>query len=296
MNESVALSYVLTTFNKVEYLRVTLPLLVAACQSDEEIVIVDGGSTDGTKEYLGRLKEEGKIHQFISEKDFGESHGTNKAMLMARGELIKIITDDDVYHYPAIGRCRAFMLNHPKVDVLGFDGFGFSRALPKSTFLPSQYINGYRDWVSTKKPFLFCGLSLMIRRKSLAYMGLFNPLFKIIDMEYSMRVSSLKAGIAYYTGLGFVNIVGPDSNSVKFYEAIEQERDRVNKIYLPKGNAFTFSKSIKSLRGKLGGIKETLIGKQLAHEVPSYVDTVEKSLWILAEHDASHPHEILTAE
>ena len=40
------LSYVLTTFNKLDYLKITLPLLIEARKPDEEIVVVDGGSTD----------------------------------------------------------------------------------------------------------------------------------------------------------------------------------------------------------------------------------------------------------
>ena len=44
----IALSYVLTTYNKLPYLRQVLERLVAARQADEEIVVVDGGSTDAT--------------------------------------------------------------------------------------------------------------------------------------------------------------------------------------------------------------------------------------------------------
>ena len=39
------------------HLKVTLPYLIAACKFDEEIVIVDGGSTDGPAEYLKGLKD-----------------------------------------------------------------------------------------------------------------------------------------------------------------------------------------------------------------------------------------------
>ena len=76
-----SLSYVMTTFNKFEYLKIAVTELINECLSDEEIVIVDGGSTDGSIEYLSILKDQGKIHQFISAKDYGEAHGINKAMM-----------------------------------------------------------------------------------------------------------------------------------------------------------------------------------------------------------------------
>jgi glycosyltransferase involved in cell wall biosynthesis len=227
----ITLSYILTTYNKFQYLSVTLPLLIANKKADEEIVIVDGGSTDGTTEYLSRLLQEKKIDQFLSEKDGGEAHGTNKAMFMARGTLIKIITDDDVYHYPTIQICKHFMLSHNLIDMLGFNGFGFNTNQPANTFTKSEQVEAYKKWQITGRPFLFSGLSFMMRRASLAYMGLFNTNFKIVDYEYAIRVTSMKIRLAFYTGMGYVNIVNPGSNSHKFYETLHSERRRLARMY-----------------------------------------------------------------
>ena len=291
----ITLSYVVTTFNKIEYLKITLAQLMEACQSDEEIVVVDGGSDDGTQDYLAVLWESRKIHQFISEKDFGEAHGINKAMMMAKGKLVKIITDDDVYYFPAVQRCKAFMLEHQSIDVLGFDGLGVSRSVEKPNFAITHYIDGFRNWTKTKKPFLFCGLSLMIRKTSLAYLGLFNTKFKIVDLEYSMRVSSLRTKIAFYTGLGFVNIVGPDSNSVKFYGTIEDERVIVRKMYLPEESEVTLAQRVKNARGVLGGIKNAILGSPPASRPAEYEKIVEQGMALLEEYDRSRPAEILIA-
>ena len=122
-NQEIKLSYVLTTFNKLPYLKHTIAELLEACTDDEEIVIYDGGSTDGTREYLEDLYKKGLIHQFSSEKDKGEANGYNKAILQANGELIKIITDDDIYAYDRIKQCKEFMLQNPEKDMLGSDGF-----------------------------------------------------------------------------------------------------------------------------------------------------------------------------
>src|SRR4051812_35110446 len=96
------LSYVLTNYNKILYLKEVMNKLLENRKEDEEIVIADGGSTDGCAEYLEELYRKGHIQQYVSERDYGESHGLNKAILMAKGKAIKIITSDDVFHYPAI--------------------------------------------------------------------------------------------------------------------------------------------------------------------------------------------------
>src|SRR3990167_8862320 len=118
----IQLSYITATKNKLPYLKLGLEKVIAQKKPDEEILIADGGSTDGTREYLAELKVQGKIDYFVSEQDFGESHALNKLFLVAKGTLIKIINDDDAYYFPAIEACKEFMLAHSQIDILGMEG------------------------------------------------------------------------------------------------------------------------------------------------------------------------------
>lgn len=247
------LTYVLTTFNKLDYLKITLPYLIQACQADEEIVIVDGGSTDGTTEYLKQLFNENRIHQFLSEKDQGEAHGTNKALLLARGELIKIITDDDLFNFEAIQYCKKYLLDHPETDVLGADGYS-CKISEKTRFDKTHFIDGFYQWKNEGSAFLFSGLSLMLRKSSLSYLGLFHTQYKIVDMEYSLRISSLKSRIVFYKGMLFVNLVNPASNSVKFYDSIRKEFTRLKRTYPGTHLNFRINNPILKLKERLSRI------------------------------------------
>ena len=51
------LTYIVATKNKYKYLIITLPKLINTRMENEEILVIDGGSTDGTIEYLKKLKE-----------------------------------------------------------------------------------------------------------------------------------------------------------------------------------------------------------------------------------------------
>lgn len=214
-SNKIVLSYVITTFNKLNYLKVILPSLISACAIDEEIVIVDGASTDGTKDYLKDLFEKGLIHQFVSEKDFGEAHGFNKALFLSRGEIIKVITDDDAFNYPAIKRCREYMLANPDIDIVGSDGYALDVSNGKEYFRKMENKHGYILWMNTKKPFIFCGLSIMLRKSSITLLGLFNPGVIIVDFEYTFRISSGKARIGWFDEPMFINIVNKSSNSYR---------------------------------------------------------------------------------
>lgn len=270
----IKLSYILTTYNKLSYLKITLPYLIAACLQDEEIVIVDGGSIDGTKEYLNELLNQKKIHQFISEKDFGEAHGTNKAILLAKGILLKIITDDDIFDFRVINFCKEHLLKNNGIDICGSDGFGISSLNNK--LLLSNYYKGYNEWKINKTPFLFCGLSYIIRKSSISKMGLLSTQFKIIDFEYSVRVSSLHINIAFCNAYSFVNIVGEDSNSNKFSENIKSEKKKLTQIYGQISNLnyqISYGILIKSKLKKIMPSKT----KKTSYQI-SYEELVNKSI------------------
>ena len=59
---AIALSYIIATRNRLPFLTITLEKLIRELLEDEEIVVIDGNSADGTKEYLLQLYNEGKIH------------------------------------------------------------------------------------------------------------------------------------------------------------------------------------------------------------------------------------------
>ncbi|MBE9199405.1 MULTISPECIES: glycosyltransferase [unclassified Nodularia (in: cyanobacteria)] len=220
----ITLSYVITTYNKLPYLKEAMKRLLENVKEDEEIIVTDGASTDGTVEYLTELYQQGKIHQFISELDKGEAHGYNKCLLMAKGELIKIITDDDVFYYPAIQECKKFMLEHPEVDVISGNMSSMGIENPHSITILKWYEDEYRKWLQTKVSFAYGGLSLMIRKSSLPLTGLFFTGVIGIDIEFTLRITHLNVCIAWYTALMVIRIDNPQSNLRKIDKLSNRRR------------------------------------------------------------------------
>ena len=207
-----ALSYVLTTYNKLPYLRQVVERLIAARQPDEEIVVADGGSKDGTPEYLQGLFDAGLIQQFVSERDKGEAHGFNKAMLRAKGELLKLVTDDDAFCYSAIREAKAFMLVNPGIDVLtGNTGLIHIEKLDSAT-LYDDVAQNYLRWLAHEEVVWMIGLPLIIRRNSLAITGLFHTGVVQVDTEFTYRITSLNVNLAWSTAMLSVRIENPQSN------------------------------------------------------------------------------------
>jgi len=226
----ISLTYVITTRNKLPYLKEVMKRLLENVRVDEEIVVADGVSTDGTVEYLKDLHEQSKIHQFISEPDKGEAHGYNKALLMARGELIKLITDDDAFYYPGIQECKRFMLENKHIDVISGNTAQIMLERPGRFKFLAECQNNYQEWLNHSTSGWFIGLPLMIRKQSLSLTGLFSTGFIQVDTEYSLRITSLNhVNIAWHMSVLAVRIENPKSNfrSFSLDRKSFEERDRM---------------------------------------------------------------------
>lgn len=248
------LSYIIATRNRLPFLKITLEKLINELQPDEEIVVVDGNSTDGSKEYLQQLFEGRKIHQFISEPDRNQAHGWNKAMLMSKGTIIKKIIDDDVFCYEAIRECKNYMLLNPEIDVVISDDLGSNlnnyKNIQKLSRLPQ-----YKKWLAGLTPsFTFGDVHLLIKKTSLTYIGLYHTSYIMMDWEYSLRISYLKANIAYYTGYNALSVAHPQTiSSLKNNNLIIEQgkKGRIFYEYAGDNAEINYWSKIKIYLGKL---------------------------------------------
>jgi glycosyltransferase involved in cell wall biosynthesis len=250
----INLSYIIATRNRLPFLKITLEKLINAVQADEEIVIVDANSTDGSREYLQGLFEAGSIHQFLSEPDKNQAHGWNKALLMAKGTLIKKIIDDDVFCYDAIRECKNHMLQHADVDVVISNDLGCSVYTYKDVQKFSR-LSQFEKWRSgATQTFTFGDVHMLIRQSALANIGLYNTSFIMMDWEYSLRISQSKASICYYTGYNALSVSHPESvSSLKNTQLISEQGKKAAIFYNYAGDGSEISawSRIKIFVGKL---------------------------------------------
>jgi glycosyltransferase involved in cell wall biosynthesis len=85
--------------------------------SDTEIIVIDGGSNDGTVELLQSWSD--KVDYWLSEEDSGIYDAMNKGILAATGEYILHLNAGDNLFWIPVGhlkQCKA-----DKVDVVCFD-------------------------------------------------------------------------------------------------------------------------------------------------------------------------------
>jgi glycosyltransferase involved in cell wall biosynthesis len=270
MNNS--LSYILSTYNKLSYLKVTIPILLDSLDGDDELIVIDGDSVDGTKEYLGKLYQKNKKFSFISEKDKGEAHGFNKGVLLANCDLIKLLTDDDAFNYPVIQKCKDFMLLHPEIDIMAGNTGSINMDDIKSLYCSFSFQDDFELWRKGKlKNFFFNGTCLMIRKSSLELTGLFSTNSLLADMEFSLRVTGI-ARIAWCTGIIATRILNSESNNIKFAEEAKIEDKKLCQFYDFKHSHVRRQEELKSrsiykkIRSHLSDVK-ALFSKKAVSQI-----------------------------
>lgn len=88
-----------------------------------ELVVADGGSTDGTLQRLeALLGEYGTRLRWVSGPDTGPACAVNKALALARGGLIGWLNSDDLYAPGAVAAAVAQLADDPKTVMLYGEG------------------------------------------------------------------------------------------------------------------------------------------------------------------------------
>lgn len=182
-NSTKRVSYILTTRNKAKFLDRALQNYRQLVRVHDELIIIDGGSTDGTETIIKKFRD--FVDIFVSEPDLNSAHALNKGMLLARGKYIKHLTDDDVIYPEAMEEAIKVMEKHPEVDILICGGTK-QRGRNFTVFYVPEGVNYGNDIISDILKYGSCGVGQVIRRKSLAVSRLY-PLDTASDFTFPIE-------------------------------------------------------------------------------------------------------------
>lgn len=184
-------SIVVPSYNQGQFIRATLDSILSQDIDGIEILIMDGGSQDGTVDVL---RSYGDQIQWVSEKDRGQSHAINKGFARARSDILGYINSDDTYQPGALAAVLKAFQQHPEADFVYGD---FNYIDGTGCILAScQTINFDYDILRYDHNFI-CQPASFWRRSVTERAGpIAEELYYLMDYEFYLRAAA--AGMHFY--------------------------------------------------------------------------------------------------
>ena len=187
------ISVVVPSFNQAKYLELTLRSILDSGYPDLELVVIDGGSTDGSVDIIRKYERAMKF--WCSEADGGQTQGLIKGFSHATGEIQCFLNSDDLFEAGTLGEVGEYFREHPDVDAvygnaLWIDCHG--RAIRPQKEIPfNRFIFLYTyNYIP--------GMSMFWRRRIYDRAGGLNAAFQLaFDADLWMRFSDHQGRIAH---------------------------------------------------------------------------------------------------
>ncbi len=112
MDKLPSISIITPSFNQGKYIERTIISVLQQEYPNLELIIIDGGSSDGTIEILKKYDRQLK---WISEKDEGQSDAINKGIKMSSGDIIAYLNTDDTYEAGTLKLVSDLFVSNPSV-------------------------------------------------------------------------------------------------------------------------------------------------------------------------------------
>lgn len=179
-----SVTVVVASKNAAGKIRGCLESVIAQKGAQPELLVIDGASTDGTREILASF---GRRHlSYVSEPDSGVYSAWNKGVRLSRGEWICFLGADDRFHdRDSLAKLLARARVAPPTTVV----YGKLNLLA-SNGVVAQTIG--RPWAACRQDFL-CGVMIphpgtLHHRSLFVRNGLFDETFRIAgDYEFLLR-------------------------------------------------------------------------------------------------------------
>jgi glycosyltransferase involved in cell wall biosynthesis len=182
------ISTVIPTYNYAQFVTAAVESALAQTYPslNHEVIVVDDGSTDDTRErlapYMDRIR-------YIYQENQGLSAARNTGIREARGDWIALLDSDDVWHSRKLEIQTAYLADHPQVELLGARAVEASGS-PWPAIDPTDPVGvrvTYEDVVVKSR---FSPSSVLVHRRCFEKVGLFDQTLRSVeDRDMWIRIA-----------------------------------------------------------------------------------------------------------
>ncbi len=182
---------VIPSLNAASYLERALQSVIDQAGDDTEVLVVDGGSTDGSVEIIRRYERQ--LAWWCSEPDSGQSAALNKGFARARGRFLLWVNADDLLLTETLDRVREHLRAHPQCRWLAGNLVYIDE---HDRVLWCARDGAWRDWLYRHAPVRVYGPTSVFSRELFEQVGGFDESLRyVMDTDLWLRFRA--AGARY---------------------------------------------------------------------------------------------------
>lgn len=184
------ISVIIPTYNVEFYVEEALKSVLAQTYTNLEIIAVDNGSTDRTRDVLQPYIDKNKV-VYIRQDNRGLAGARNTGIRSSRGEYIAFLDADDIFLPEKLERQVAYLETHPQCGVCYCGIWHFYDEKPDDLFkLDYAYYSGVDVLPNLLRKNFVNPLSVVIRRSEVERVGFFDESYwHGEDWEYWVRLA-----------------------------------------------------------------------------------------------------------
>ncbi|MDR1091146.1 MAG: glycosyltransferase [Prevotella sp.] len=228
-------SVITVNYNNATGLEKTIKSVISQSYRDFEYIVIDGGSTDGSREILESFSDQ--ITYWVSEPDKGIYNAMNKGIRQAKGEYLHFLNSGDMYAGEDVLN-RAFSGKKYNAHILRgmqtphtyrWDNFG-----DRNVTLYDLYVDALRHQAT------------FIKRQLFDKYGLYDENYKIVsDWKFFLKAIIAGEPTAFLNFDVMVFDMNGISSNPANQDAMYKERESVLEELLPEAIRYDYNRLIR---------------------------------------------------
>ncbi len=174
-------SILLTCYNHLHFLPEAYQSILDQTFTDYEIIALDDGSSDGTREWL-KAREGGKLRCVFNEKNLGTYATLNVGLSLAKGKYVAVFNDDDLWGPGKLELQVDLLESNPQLGLVHtsgwfIDGEGNRHSNPQPLGFPFPHLPTGAVLTKLMDHNQIITSSVLVRREAFERCGEFDPAF-----------------------------------------------------------------------------------------------------------------------
>lgn len=225
------ISVIIPTYNRGAFTNEAVKSVLAQSYKDYEIIVVDDGSTDDTKE---QLHEFGNQIQYIYQKNQGPSAARNTGIQLAKGKYIAFCDSDDRFLPTKLEKQMEFIQKNPDCRFLytwyyNVNEKGEMTKLRKPLTCKNQE---HLQYCLFSRKFTIRTSTLLVEKSCFKKAGLFNEKFWYSqDWDMWLRLAAYYPGYCLEESLSEYWLHGENRSSLSVKVHHPEIRENTLKLY-----------------------------------------------------------------